>query len=173
MKNSVISILLWFVSGIAAVYAQERSVEGFLKEGDQSVTKIKLFENEQNETVLFMVDSSSNINLDSIIQANNYSAYTINDSIRKLNDTIQQVVILQNGQLQMLDVQLDLKVKKYTESFTLKISSDENPIGMGSLAHARTLEISYKYWCMGTNTYSDTKEQCESTCTEECYKRTF
>lgn len=122
---------------------------------------------------LFITDSSRAVNLDSLFQTYNYSDFTIGDSIKKLNDTIQQVVILKNGQLDMQDVQMNLDVKQHEKGFSLKIGADENLNNMSEFENARTLEISIKYWCMESNTYWKTMKECENTCSEDCYKRSF
>lgn len=175
MKNSIISILFMLVTGITVIYAQERPVEGIFKEKDQTISRVKLFENEQNEIVLFITDSSRSVNLDSIFQTYHYSDFTMGDSINKLNDTIQQVVTLENGQLNMQDVQMELNIKQHEKGFSLKIDADKNANNTGEFGtgNARTLEISDRYWCMESNSYSKTMRECQNTCKGECFKRSF
>lgn len=156
------------------IYAQDRSVEGFLKEKNQSLIKVKLYENKQKEIILVLADSSRIMDLDSIIKKNNFSNFTMNDSIKKKSETIQQLLILENGNLSVQYVEMDLKIKKYENGFSLKIDTGENKMmGLEGTSNTQTLEISSYWWCKGGTVFADTKEECQKKCSGECYKRAF
>jgi len=173
MKSSIISSLLWFIFSVTVVYAQERPVEGIYEKKDHSISRIKLFENEQNELVLFIADTGMAVDLDSILEVHNYDDFTMPDSVNKLNDTIQQVVILENGQLEIQNVQIGLKLKKSNGGFNLKTEAYQNTNAIEEFANPRTLEINFKYWCMENNSFWDSKKDCEKDCPHGCDKRPF
>ncbi len=173
MKSSIVFILLWFLSSITIVQAQEREVEGFVTNNKESINRIKLVENERNELVLFVTDSVMNVDFDSLFLVNRYRDFTIGESVNKVSDTIQKVVILENGELKTHDVEMGLKLKKSDEGFSLKIAGNKDLSGPEEFVNGRTLNVAERWWCPGTAVFSNSKAECEKSCSGDCFIRSF